>query len=119
MDCEESFNYARFSELLDRMLSDVEAECHRHGMGTHWSLFRERVLLPVLEGQSPPPLAQLCRKHGIAKTTKAAQMIYSVKRRFRAALRQYIRQSVVSEGEVDDEIFELMQFLREKPNDIG
>ena len=43
-----SFQYVWVSELLDRMLEDVEADCRAHGMGTHWDLFQDRVLRPAI-----------------------------------------------------------------------
>ena len=35
LSCEDSFNYVWVSELLDRLLSEVETDCRRRGMGIH------------------------------------------------------------------------------------
>jgi len=111
---DESFDYAWVSELLDRMLEEVEAECRQHGMTTHWNLFHDRVLQPTLADETPPPLADLCARYGIEEPTKASNMIFSVKRRLQAALKRYIRQSVASDEEISAEILELKQFLAGK-----
>jgi DNA-directed RNA polymerase specialized sigma24 family protein len=111
---EESFNYVWISQLLDEMLAEVRAECRRRGMEVHWKIFRARVLEPILEGTAPPPLAEVCKRHGIGDGIKAANMILTVKRRFQAALRRRLRQSVASEADVSEEMVELMQFLRKR-----
>lgn len=114
LTCEESFNYAWVSELLDRLLTEVQAECRTHGMTVHWKLFYARVLQPTIEGTESPPLAEICGKYGIEDGTKASNMIFSVKRRFQAALKRHLRQSVASDADVSEEIRELMRFLAKK-----
>lgn len=108
------FQYAWVSELLDKMLEEVEAECRDHGMATHWDLFHDRVLRPALEDKTPPPLAELCAKYGIAEATKASNMIFAVKRRLQGALKRFVRQSVTCDEEISAEILELKQFLAGK-----
>src|SRR4030042_2893105 len=44
---EECFAYAWKSELLDRTLSEVQAEGEAQGLQTPWYLFRDKVLLPL------------------------------------------------------------------------
>jgi RNA polymerase sigma-70 factor (ECF subfamily) len=111
---EESFNYAWVSELLDRILSEVESECKSRDMTIHWKLFHTRVLQPVIEGIEPPSLDELCSKYGIEDKPKASNMIFSVKRKFQAALRRHLRESVASEPEVGEEIQEIVRFLSKK-----
>ena len=106
-----SFHYAWVSELLDRMLEEVEADCRRHDMTVHWNLFHDRVLQPTLKDQAPPSLAELCARHGIEEPTRASNMIFAVKRRLQAALKRYVRQSVASDEDIRAEILELQQFL--------
>ncbi|MBN1360521.1 MAG: sigma-70 family RNA polymerase sigma factor [Sedimentisphaerales bacterium] len=108
---DETFHYAWVSELLDRTLEEVEADCRANGMTTHWDLFHDRVLRPTLEDRTPPTLAELCVRHGIAEAVKASNMIFAVKRRLQAALKRNIRQSVAVDAEIGEEIRELRQFL--------
>ena len=108
---EETFHYAWVSELLDRMLEEVEASCRADGMETHWNLFHDRVLRPTLDDTAPPPLGQLCTKYGLKEPAKASNMIFAVKRRMQAALKRYIRQSVARDEDISEEIRELQQFL--------
>ncbi len=111
---EDAFNYAWVSDLLDRMVADVKAQCQRHGMAVHWNLFEDRVLRPILEDRAPPPLAQLCTTYGVDEATKASNMIFAVKRRFQSALKRHLRQSVACDADVGEEIHELSHFLADR-----
>lgn len=111
---EEFFNYAWIAQLLDEMLAEVEAECRSRGMEVHWQAFHARVVKPITENAEPPPLAEICKKYGIEDGIKASNLILTVKRRFQAALKRHLRQSVASQADVSEELVELMQFLRKK-----
>ena len=108
---EDSYHYAWVSALLDHVLSDVERMCCQQGMETHWRVFRERVVLPMLNNTARPSLAEVCREHGIESEKKASNMIITVKRRFQAVLRQYVRSTVASDSQTEDELKQIMQFL--------
>jgi DNA-directed RNA polymerase specialized sigma24 family protein len=105
----EAFDYAWASALLDQVLAEVAAKCRERSSATHWEVFRERVLQPIMENAESPPLGRLCEKYGIPKKAKAANMIFTVKRNFRSVLRRHVRQFVASDAEVDDEISHLMR----------
>ncbi len=82
-------------------------------METHWAIFKERVLEPILSAGEPVSLTQLCERHGIDDTKKASNMIVTVKRRFRSALLEYVRSTVVSEDLAHEEWEYLLRFLPE------
>lgn len=111
LDSDEVFQYTWVCELLDRMLEEVEVECRQSGMAVHWDMFNDRVLRPILTSAEPLALEELCRKYGIDSTTQASSMIFAVKRRFQAAAKRLLRESVASEQEIDEEMLELMKFL--------
>jgi DNA-directed RNA polymerase specialized sigma24 family protein len=111
LTCEDSFHYTWVTELLDTLLAEVKHECVHCGMDLHWKLFESRVLQPVLEERKPPALADLCSMCGIEEATKASNMIFAVKRRFQAALKRHLHQSVAGETQIDEEIEELARFL--------
>jgi DNA-directed RNA polymerase specialized sigma24 family protein len=111
LDSDEVFHYTWVCELLDRMLEDVEVECRQSGMAVHWDMFNDRVLNPILASTEPRHLEELCHKYGIESTTRASSMIFAVKRRFQAAAKRLLRESVASEQEIDEEMLELMKFL--------
>ena len=108
---EDCFNLAWVSGLLEQALEDVESRCTEDGTIVHWDVFRERVLEPIMNRAEPVPLKDICAKYGIDDETKASNMIVTVKRRFQAVLREYIRKSVVSDQQVADELDEIKRFF--------
>ena len=109
---EKSFNYAWISALMERVLSYVKVECAEQGMETHWILFYDRVVRPLLTDKHPPSVAHLRQVHGIKDTQTASNMIVTVKRRFRAALEQNVRRTLLDKDQAPDEVEELLQFFR-------
>ena len=108
---EDSYHYAWLSALLERVISEVRTACQDQGMETHWGLFKEHVLGPILGSGNPAPLAELCQKYGIEDTKKASNMMVTVKRRFRIVLIEHIRNSVASEEQTGEELEYLWRFL--------
>jgi DNA-directed RNA polymerase specialized sigma24 family protein len=109
-DC---FNYAWVSSLLERVLEEVEAACHRDGKTVHWNVFEERVLQPIVDQTDPPAVREICGKYGIADGHKLANMVVTVKRRIRSALEKHIRRLVTSPEEASDELREMARFFPE------
>jgi len=107
------------SALLDQILATVCRECQSRGLEVHWQLFQERVVRPILDGTAPASLSDLCARHAIADPQQVSNMIATVKRRFRSALRQYVRTTVLSEDEVDEELAEITQFFPKSAQDSG
>ncbi len=112
---EECFAYAWKSELLDRTLSETEAECEAQGLQTHWHLFRDKVLLPIREDRESPLMKDICRRHGIANESTAFNMLLAVKRHFKAALRRNLRSTVLREEDIDDEWQEILSLMKNRP----
>ena len=108
---EESFHYAWLSALLERVLAEVRADCHQEGMETHWELFYHRIVGPIMGGQSPASLSDLSQEHGVGDMKKASNMIITIKRRFRTALMQHVRRTLLSGDQASEEMEELLQYL--------
>jgi len=110
---EKSYHYAWLSALLENVLSEVKAECDDHGLETHWALFGERVVRPILENRDPPSLSRLCTDYSIEGTKKASNMIMTIKRRFHKALLKAVRSTVLSQEQAVEELNDLLQFFPE------
>lgn len=108
---EQAYHYAWASQLLDTVIQEVAEGCRHDGKGAYWEAFRLRVLQPMIEGGPEPPLDQICSAIGAATRTDVTNMIVTVKRRFRAALKRHVRQFVDREGDVDREIAELIEIF--------
>lgn len=114
---EAAYNYAWASALLDQIMEAVRSDCQGHGLEIHWQLFSERVIEPVLKNRDPKPLNEICNKYGIDQPQKASNMIATVKRRFHLALREHVRATVLSDGETDEELSEIMSFFSKLAQD--
>jgi len=112
---EEAFTYAWASQLLDGALAATEEACRAAGQGKHWEVFRLTELEPKLRGAAAPTLKEVCRRLGIAGAVRASNMKITAKRRFRTILRATVRQFVVSDEEVEEEIRDLIQILSRRP----
>ncbi len=75
---EDSYNYAWVSALLDQVLSDVERTCREQGMETHWNVFSEKVVEPMLNNAKPPSLIDICEKYFmlVKHTEKLMEQLY-------------------------------------------
>ena len=111
---EDSYNYAWVSALLDQVLSEVKHKCCERGMETYWCVFRLRIVEPMLNNIVPQSLKHICKKYDIESEKKASNMVITVKRSFQSTLKQYIRSTLASESQMDEELREIMKFLPKK-----
>ncbi|KPK41393.1 MAG: hypothetical protein AMJ65_09545 [Phycisphaerae bacterium SG8_4] len=111
---EQVFNYAWVSELLDKLLAEVEAKYRAEDKTLHWQVFHDRVLQPITEDARAPSLEEICKRYGIENERRASNMIGTVHRRVRTALKRHLRRSVTGDADVDEELQELMRIFSEK-----
>ena len=114
---EGAFDYAWASTLLEEVLSEAEATCRQRHLTVHWQAFKQRILGPILEGHDPPSLQDICERHGIENTTKASNMIGSVKKIFRLTLEQHVRHSVLSDEDMPGELLQIKRFFQKRRQD--
>jgi len=108
---EDFYHYVWLSALLDQVLSAVQASCQQDGLKTHWKIFEDRVVRPILQGSESPSLSEVCQKHSIQDEKKASNMLVTVKRRFHGALREYVQTTVASEKYAQEELTEIFNFF--------
>jgi RNA polymerase sigma-70 factor (ECF subfamily) len=108
---EQSYHYAWLSSLLEHVLEEMEDECKQQGLEIHWALFNKRIVWPIFDDKTPPALPELCELYDIEDEKKASNMIITVKRRFKAALMQHVRNTVLSQSQAPEELEELLQFF--------
>jgi RNA polymerase sigma-70 factor (ECF subfamily) len=108
---EDSYYYGWMSTLLDHVLSRVEVKCREQGLDTHWHVFYDRVVHPILADARAPSLAEVCAQYHIANKKTASNMIITVKRCFQAFLIECVRNTVTSEDDIQEELEEIMRFF--------
>jgi hypothetical protein len=109
-DPEAEFNRVWADELLQEVLEELQTECHNHEKQVHWEVFRAWLIEPNLDS-GKTAMSEICTKHGISSRDKAYNMIANIKGRFRAILRRRLRTMVESDGEVEIEIREFINFF--------
>ena len=112
LDPEESFNYAWKVDLLERALAEVKEDYVSQGLPTHWHVFQDRLLQPVLHDRPSPSLQEICRQYGIADEARASHMLDTVKRHFYKVLRKHVRLTVCTSQGVGEELEEFLKFLQ-------
>ncbi|UCH51486.1 MAG: sigma-70 family RNA polymerase sigma factor [Chloroflexota bacterium] len=113
-DPEDIFNYTWVSELLEQVLEKVQTQCRQREMTTHWQVFHERVVQPILNRRDPPSMKEICVKYSIKDTVRASNMITPVKTLFQKVLKEQVRDSVTCDEEVADELEHIKQFFPKK-----
>lgn len=117
LDAEQSFNYAWKVELLERVLSEVKKNYVKRGKETHWCVFRDRVLEPIMADRKASTLSQICEQYQIADETTASNMLKTVKRLFKNTLHKHVRQTVASNEGVDAELKEVFKLFENRNPD--
>ena len=108
---EDCFVHSWKSSLLDWTLSEVQVECQEQGLEIHWNVFRDRIVRPIVEGKKPPSYQEICNLYGIESESKLSNMIVTVKRRFKTALKRQLRATVLSEDDITPELQEILNFF--------
>jgi DNA-directed RNA polymerase specialized sigma24 family protein len=116
---EDCFTYAWKSELLDRTLSEVQAECETQGLQVHWQLFHDKVLLPARENRASEPMKIIGTRYGIPDESSAFNMLLTVKRHFKAALTRNLRSTVLREEDIEAEWHEMLNLTGERAQKPG
>jgi hypothetical protein len=108
---EQAFHFRWAADLLEQVLEEVKQEYCGTNRTVHWEAFRLKVVVPILDNTDSPPLAQLCAKLGVDSESKAANIIVTVKRRFRAILKRHLRDLVASDAEAEEELNEIFKIV--------
>ena len=108
---EQAFYHAWIADILDQVLREAKEQFINPKMLNHWRIFQLKVLAPILQNAQDLSMKQICERCGIASVEQAANMLITVKRRFRSVLRRYLRNLVRSDSEVEMEFREIFGFL--------
>lgn len=112
LEPDESFNYTWKADLLERVLTQVRTDYMNQGMKTHWLIFRDRLLGPLLQDHEVPSMRELCTRYGLDKQAAVSHMLTTVKRHFQTVLRSHVRRTVLDGQSVEGELQDILRFLR-------
>jgi len=108
---EQAFYHAWIADLLDQVLGEVRERYSSSDMLNHWRVFQLKVLAPTLQNAQDLSMKEICERCGAASEQQAANMLVTVKRRFRSVLKRRLRSLVRSDAEADAEFKEIFSFL--------
>lgn len=108
---EHAFNYAWASELLTRILTDVEEASRISDTSIYWNVFKDRVLDPIMKGTDPPALRDVCARYDIENEGRISNMIVTVKRRLKAAMTRHLQELVETDEQIEEEFNDLLTIL--------
>lgn len=111
MTPEDWYNYTWLADMLERALAEVEADCRSDGLDLHWAVFHDKLVQPILADSAPPSATEICKKYGIDDQKRVSNMLITVKRRFEVAIRKHVRNTVMNDDQIDEEVRELFQYL--------
>lgn len=107
------FDLAWIRKIIEETLRRVEVDCKSSRRAHYWALFEDRVINPILHGDTPSPYTQIVGQLGFSSPFQAANALVTVKRMFERTFRRVIQEYVEDAGSVDLEIKELYAILAE------
>ncbi|MBP7829589.1 MAG: sigma-70 family RNA polymerase sigma factor [Kiritimatiellae bacterium] len=105
------FDLAWIRELINETLRQVKCNCESTGRAHYWALLEDRVVNPILHGDTPTPYAQLVNRLGFSSPLQAACALVTVKHMFERTFRSIILDYSCDEGAVEREMKELHAIL--------
>ncbi len=112
MNEEDSFNYSWIHSILSNVSKRLEIYYQERNNYHYWQAFQLRVLDPIQKNTPPATMSEIVTQTVITNETQASNIIASVKRKFRVELRNHIREYVNSENEVNEELSDFSNFLK-------
>jgi len=109
-----AFCYQWSAILVHRVLETVREGCVANALESHWKVFEQRVVRPMLFAEQPTEYSKLVRQLGLKDVAQAANMMVTVKRRFVAVMYLEVGRTVSDPSEIDDELRQLLRDL-ERP----
>lgn len=110
-DLDRQFHLAWLRHVLTMAVESMEAECAAHDRADVWSVFRSRLLDPLLAGAPPEPYSALVARLGIESPSRAANLLVTAKRMFSRHLHAVVRETVANPAQAEAELRELKQCL--------
>lgn len=108
---ETQFHQTWLHEVVANVLRTLQQEFAASGKQTHFELFRVRVVAPEFEGTDPPPLEEQASELGL-EFKEAANQITTAKRAFKRILAREVRAYAMSETDTNEELRDVLHFLR-------
>ena len=97
--------------IIVQALRQIREECRRKNQETIWKILHRCLLSPLVDGQKPPPHAQLAREYGLKNAKQVGDRLTTVTRKLRHQLRGIVAEYTDGEESIQEELFELKRVL--------
>ncbi|MFN7021157.1 MAG: RNA polymerase sigma factor [Phycisphaerales bacterium] len=97
--------------IIQATLQRMEDAVRKEDMEAHWTAFDAIILGPTLRQTSPIDLKQLGDRLGIADLSQISNMLQTMKRRFRRALREVVAETVDTPAQIEEELADLRALI--------
>ncbi len=99
--------------VIDQALGRMSLKCQSSGRQDVWEVFEFRLLRPILDGQATPSYQELFKRCGLKSPVQASNLLVTGKRMFDRILRAVVKEYVVDEDQVEEELTDLKRILAE------
>src|SRR5690606_21062900 len=90
----DAFDRQWATRVMTVTLERLRAECEESGLTRQWAAFEAAVVNPAVGAVEQPPLSEVAAAIGATGAEQVSNMIQTVKRRFKRALRETIGATV-------------------------
>lgn len=106
-----SFDVEWARAVIDQAVRRLEENCRRNERKDLWGVFQDAFLVPTLEGNDPPSMAQLAKTYGFVDASQASNRLVTAKRMFRRMLETLVSEYLDEGQAFEDEIRDLINIL--------
>ena len=98
-------------QVVAQATTGMKQECNDQEREDVWTVFRSRLLDPMLDGEKPEPYDQLVTRLGLKSPTQASNLLVTAKRMFARHLKLVVAETVDDPEEAEEELRELQMCL--------
>jgi len=102
------FQYQWAADLLEQAIQATKKEYLAKNKESHWRVFQEKTLRPILEDCKSPSYREICKDLENVNEQQAQSMEFKVRKSFGIVLKNLLKQQMTDESDVDMEIDELL-----------
>lgn len=105
---EQAFDEIWVSSLIRSAIEQTRTACNAEGLETHWVVFEERVIRPMLEGRPATAYDALVERLDLVDVAQAQNMMITIKRRFARVMRAAVASTLSGRENIEDELHALL-----------
>ncbi|MBT7702451.1 MAG: sigma-70 family RNA polymerase sigma factor [Verrucomicrobia bacterium] len=110
-DMERELRQAWVRQVVGQATESMQEECTAQKRSDVWSIFKSRLLDPMIDGEKPESYDTLVTRLGLESPSQASNLLVTAKRMFARHLRAVVAETVADPDQVEEELRELKMCL--------